>query len=195
MSTGETTTTTATGPAEAPAPEPGSERIQDPIHRVAYSFRRQGQSLWVFTWLEPGGHLPEHFHPAYEERWETLEGTVRVKLAGGWRDLHPEHGPIVVEPSVRHELANTSGQPAHLRTEVIPGGRLEEFLTETARAAREGLYNERNLPTSLRGALWVAEVAHRFRDQTVMCSPAPALQRLLVPPVAWVARRRGYGRR
>lgn len=190
----EAPTTTAEGLSETFAPEPAGERILDPVHRVAYSFRRRGQNLWVFTWLEPGGHLPEHFHPAYEERWETLEGTVQVKLAGVWRDLRPEHGPILVERNVRHELANTSGHPARLRTEVIPGGRLEEFLTETTRAAREGLYNERNLPTSLRGALWVAEVADRFRDETVMCSPPPALQRLVIPPLAWVARRRGFGR-
>jgi mannose-6-phosphate isomerase-like protein (cupin superfamily) len=161
-----------------------AERIHDPIHRVSYSFRRDGANLWVLTWLEDGGHLPEHFHPSLEERWEVLEGTARVKLDGAWRDLIPADGPILVAPGVPHELKNASGRQAHLRCEVIPGGRLQEFLTESARGAREGLYNRRNMPTSLRGAVWIADLANRFKDETVMCSPPPALQRIVVPLVA-----------
>jgi len=104
-----------------------NERIHDPIHRVAYSFRREGGSLWVSTWLEDGGHLPEHFHPSLEEHWDVLEGTARVKLDGAWRDLVPEDGRVAVHANVRHELKNVSGRQAHLRAEVIPPGRLEEF--------------------------------------------------------------------
>lgn len=165
-----------------------TERIHDPIHRVAYTFRREGGSLWVSTWLEDGGQLPEHFHPTLEERWEVLEGAVRVKLAGSWRELVPEDGPVLVSPHVRHELENVSGRQARLRTEVTPAGRLEEFLTESARGAREGLYNRRNLPTSVRGAIWIAGLAQRFRDETVMCSPPPAVQRVVLPVVARLAR-------
>jgi quercetin dioxygenase-like cupin family protein len=165
-----------------------AEQIHDPIHRASYAFRPEGENLWVYTWLEDGGHLPEHFHPSLEERWEVLEGAARVKLDGRWRDLVPEDGPVLVAPNIRHELKNTSGRQARMRTEVIPGGRLQEFLTETARAAREGLYNRRNLPTSFRGAVWAADLAQRFRDETVMCSPPPAIQRVVTPLVARFAR-------
>jgi len=167
---------------------PTTDRVHDPIHRVSYSFTRERENLWVHTWLEDGGHLPEHFHPSLEERWEALDGTVRVKLDGTWRDLTPEDGPVLVAPNVRHELRNTSGREARLRTEVIPAGGLEEFLTESARAAREGLYNARNLPTSLRGATWLAAFALRFRHETVMTSPPPAVQRVVLPLVARFAR-------
>jgi quercetin dioxygenase-like cupin family protein len=166
-----------------------TERHHDPIHRVSYTFEREGDNLWVHSWLEDGGHLPEHFHPTLEERWETLEGVVRVKLDGTWRDLAAGDGPAVVAPNVRHELKNESGARATLRTEVLPAGRLEEFLIESARAAREGLYNARNLPTGWRGATWLAEFALRFRDETVMTSPPPALQRVMLPPMARFARR------
>jgi hypothetical protein len=165
-----------------------ADRIHDPIHRASYSFRRDGGRLWVMTWLDHGGHLPEHFHPSLEEHWEALDGTVKVKLDGAWRDLVPDDGPILVAAGVRHELKNVSGRQAHLRAEVIPGGRLEEFLTESARGAREGLYDRRNMPTSLRGAVWIADLANRFKDETVMCSPPPAVQRVVVPLVARFAR-------
>ncbi len=161
-----------------------SQRIHDPIHRASYAFRREGASLWVDTWLEVGAHLPEHFHPSLEEHWEVLDGAARVKLGGSWRDLVPEDGRIVVARNVRHELRNSSGRETHLRTEVIPAGGLQEFLTETARAAREGLYDARNLPTSVRGAVWAARLAQRYRDETVMCSPPPAVQRVVLPLVA-----------
>ena len=167
---------------------PATDRIHDPIHRVSYSFERDGGNLWVHTWMEHGGHLPEHFHPRQEELWEALEGVARVKLDGTWRELRPEDGPVVVAPNVRHELANTSGRPARLRTEVLPALRLEEFLTESAQAARDGLYNPRNMPTSWRGAVWIAEFAQRFRDETVMTSPPPALQRVVLPLLARFAR-------
>lgn len=164
--------------------------VEDPIHRVSYSFRHEGEDLWVYTWLEHGGHLPEHYHPSVDEYWETLEGTARVRLDGTWRDLVPADGPVVVARGVRHELKNESGRVARMRTRVTPGGRLEEFLIESARAAREGLYNARNLPTSFRGATWVADFALRFQDETVMTSPPPALQRLVLPLVARLARDR-----
>jgi mannose-6-phosphate isomerase-like protein (cupin superfamily) len=163
--------------------------VEDPIHKVSYTFRREGSDLWVYTWMEDGANLPEHFHPTLEEHWETVEGAARVKLDGVWRDLVPADGPVLVGRNVRHELSNESGAPTRMRTRVTPAGRLEDFLTESARAAREGLYNARNLPTSFRGATWLADFALRFRDETVMTSPPPALQRLTLPLLARFARR------
>jgi quercetin dioxygenase-like cupin family protein len=162
--------------------------LSDPVHRVSYSFQPDGPNLWVFTWMDPGAHLPEHFHPSYEEVWEALDGTARVKLDGKWRDLRPEHGPVIIARNVRHELSNESGSQVRLRTEVKPAGRLEEFLRETARAAQEGLYNARNMPTSLRGALWAARLAQSFRDDTVMTFPPPSVQRVVVPLFARLGR-------
>jgi mannose-6-phosphate isomerase-like protein (cupin superfamily) len=175
-------------PAEAALLTRDRGEVEDPIHRVSYSFRREGSDLWVYTWLDDGGHLPEHYHPSLEEHWETLEGSARVKLDGSWRELVPADGPILVARNVRHELENDSGRLTRMRTRVTPAGRLEEFLTESARAAREGLYNARNMPTGIRGASWIAEFALRFRDETVMTSPPPALQRIVLPLLARFAR-------
>jgi mannose-6-phosphate isomerase-like protein (cupin superfamily) len=165
-------------------------RTHDPLHRVSMSFERDGGDLWVTTWLQDGGELPEHYHPSLEEYWEVVEGVADVKVDGTWRTVTPDDGVVYVGRNVKHALRNTSGREAHLRTRVTPAGGLEEFLTESAWGAREGLYNARSLPTSVRGALWIAELAHRFRHETVMTSPPPALQRILLPPVAWLARRR-----
>ena len=174
--------------ATKPRTDETTGELRDPIHRVSYSFRRDGPNLWVFTWMDPGAHLPEHFHPSYEELWEALEGTARVRLDGKWRDLRPADGPVRVARNIRHELRNEGERQVRLRTEVKPAGRLEEFLRETSRAAQEGLYNARNMPTSFRGALWAARLAQSFRDDTVMTFPPPALQRIAVPLVARLGR-------
>ena len=158
--------------------------IHDPIHHATYSFSREGDTLRVETWLDDGGHLPEHFHPTLDETWQALDGTVGVKLAGTWRDLTPDDGAVPVPRNTRHEIKNASGRRVHLRATATPPGGLEEFLTESARAAQEGLFNARNLPTSWRGAMWVADFAHRFSHETVMTSPPPALQRVVLPLVA-----------
>lgn len=178
--------------ARQPAREPlKTPTVRDPLHRTAYAFEREGENVWVYTWMDPGGHLPEHFHPVTEERWASLDGTVRVRLNGTWRDMSPADGPAVVAPGDRHELRNDGDRQAYLRCEVIPGGRLEDFLTESAWAAQQGLLTARNLPRNLRGLLWAADFAGRFMDETVVTSPPPALQRVLLPPLARLARKRG----
>jgi quercetin dioxygenase-like cupin family protein len=178
-------------PSQAEALERMEElgpQVHDPLHGSSYAFDRDGENLWVYTWFEPGARLPEHFHPSYEEHWEALDGTARAKVAGTWRDLRPEDGPVLVARNVRHALRNESGAPIRARTEVVPAGELVGFLTESARAAREGLYNKYNLPRSWRGATWMADFALRYRDDTVVTSPPPAVQRLLLPLVARFAK-------
>ena len=115
-------------------------QVHDPVHLVSYSFERDGENLWVYTWLENGGHLPEHFHPSLEEHWEVLEGRAQVKLAGEWRELTPDDGPLVVLAGVRHELGNESGAEVRLRTEVKPAGEARGVpRRERARRARGDL--------------------------------------------------------
>jgi mannose-6-phosphate isomerase-like protein (cupin superfamily) len=165
-----------------------TDRTHDPVHRASYAFARDGDNLWVTAWLDDGGHLPEHLHPTLEEHWEVLDGSVRIKLDGTWRELTAADGRVTVAPGTRHELRNESGRQAHLRCEVLPAGHLEEFLVESAWAAREGMITRRGLPTSLRAAGWVARFALRFRHETVMCSPPPAAQRIVLPLMARIGR-------
>jgi hypothetical protein len=168
-----------------PTPDVGpSPTVNDPIHHASYAFERNGEDLWVHCWLAPGAHLPEHFHPTLEERWEMLDGTIQLKLDGDWRWLTVQDGPVRVAPEVRHELRNPSGWPARARAEVLPAGQLEEFLTDSAQAARDGVFTARGLPTSLRNAAWIAAFAPRHRHETVMTFPPPALQRIVLPILA-----------
>jgi quercetin dioxygenase-like cupin family protein len=156
-----------------------AEQIRDPVTRARYAFEPEGESLIVYTWLEPGGGLPAHYHPRQEERWSVLEGSVRFQLGREKRVIGPEDGEMVVAPGVAHGLWSVTDTEARLRTRVTPPLRLQAFLEEAAAAGREGLFNSRGLPRGLRGARWAARFLKRYRDETVMLSPPQILQRAL----------------
>ena len=162
--------------------------VHDPIHRTSYAFEHEGANLWVHCWFEPEAHLPEHLPPTLEERGEMLDGVVQLRLDGHWQWLTVNDGPVVVPRGVAHEIRNPGGRSARARAEVLPAGRLEEFLRESAQAARDGVFTARGLPTSLRNAVWIAAFAQRHRHETVMTSPPPALQRIVLPLLARFAR-------
>lgn len=113
-----------------------------------------------------------------------LDGSLQLRLDGCWRSLTVQDGPVRVVPAMRHEIRNPGQRLVRARAEVLPAGRLQEFLTDSARAAREGMFTARGLPTSLRSAVWVAAFAQRHRDETVMTFPPPALQRIVLPLLA-----------
>jgi len=158
-----------------------SERITDPVHGTTYEFERRGGDLYVETTMKPGGELPKHFHPKQTETWWVIDGEVGFHLDGSWRRIIPEDGEIEVRPGVVHGLRNRGEINAQLGCVASPALGLEEFLTESSRAAREGLFIKGGLPKSWRGLRWAATFLKRFEDETVMTFPPRPLQRLMGP--------------
>lgn len=161
-----------------------SDPIHDPVHGTTYAFERDGENLVVDTWLEPGGGLPEHLHPIQTEHWSVVEGEVRFQLGGSKRVIEPADGEMLVEPGVRHSLQSTGRAVAHLRCRVEPAGDLEAFLTDSAAAARDGLFMKGGIPKSLSGARWAATFLARHRAETVMTFPPQFAQRAMIALLA-----------
>ena len=158
-----------------------SELIVDPVHGVRYTFEEEGNELIVDTLMDPGGGLPKHYHPAQEEIWWVVSGEVRFHLDGEWLTLTPESGKVTVPPGTVHGLENESATETHLRAEVNPPLDLKSFLTDSAAAAREGLFMKGGIPRSLRGAKWAAQFLERYEDQVVMTFPPRFAQKLMRP--------------
>ena len=154
--------------------------IADPVHGVRYTFQPEGENLIVDTWVEPGGGLPAHLHPRQEERWSVIDGTVRFQLGETKRVIGPEDGEMVVRPQTKHAIASVSDRDAHLRCVVVPAYGLQEFLTESAAAAREGLFMRGGIPKSLRGARWAARFLKRYRDDVVVTFPPRFVQSAMI---------------
>lgn len=157
-----------------------TEPVHDPVHRARHTFTPNGANMVVDTWLEPGGVLPPHLHPQQEEYWSVVEGEVEVLAGKQKRILRPADGEVPVMPGTKHGLKNLSGETVHARCRVIPALHLEEFLTESAAAAQEGLFMRGGIPRGLRGARWGARFLKRHRDETVMTFPPRFVQSAMI---------------
>jgi quercetin dioxygenase-like cupin family protein len=157
-----------------------SQPVHDPVHRARHAFTPDGENLIVDTWLEPGGVLPPHLHPIQEEYWSVVDGEVEVLVGRTKRTLTPSDGEVPVLPGTKHALANKSGRTIHARCRVIPALHLEEFLTDSAAAAQEGLFMRGGIPRGLRGARWGATFLERHRDETVMTFPPRFVQSAMI---------------
>jgi quercetin dioxygenase-like cupin family protein len=173
--------------------------IVDPVlrQRMAFSTTHDDDGtevLHVETWLDPGGGVTPHVHPAMEERFEVLEGTVSF-LAGRHWTPYPAGQTAVVPAGTRHAYRNDADATAHMVCHVRPPSTLQSFLEDAAALGRAGLTTRQAMPKSPRALMIAAVVAEANFDMvTLGFPPLPpkAVQRLVVPPLAALGRRRGY---
>jgi quercetin dioxygenase-like cupin family protein len=173
-----------------------SQLVEDPVFRTRYRFSRTteeggGEVQHVEMWVDPGGGVTPHIHPAMEERFTVVEG--RAEFLGGrsWRSAGPGE-TVVVPPGTRHAFRNRDGEVAHVRCEARPPSTLQAFLEDVAGLSRARKLTRRGLPKP-GGLLEAAVLADHYRDMVVLLfpSPPPAVQRVLFAPLARLGRRRG----
>jgi quercetin dioxygenase-like cupin family protein len=172
-----------------------------PLLRQRLNFRRETDTggeevLYVETWVDPGGGVTPHLHPALEERFRIISGHARFLAGRKWKQASPGE-TVVVPPGVRHAYRNDGDEVVHFVCEARPPSTLQEFLEETIALARTGKLTRIGLPKSLGALLQAAVMVERHRDMVVLgFPPLPPrfLQRLLFPLLARLGKRRGYGR-
>jgi mannose-6-phosphate isomerase-like protein (cupin superfamily) len=170
-----------------------NDLVHDPIRRQRYRFSRVGDVLTLELWADPGGEVPEHLHPSQEERFEVRSGRWRFTVDGAKREAGP--GERLTAPAgSRHRFENIGAEEGQLVVEVEPAGRTQEFLERAAELARAKAYTRRGLPRGPRAALQLAVFAREFEETTVLTGVLPALQRPMLPALAWLGRRIGGGR-
>jgi mannose-6-phosphate isomerase-like protein (cupin superfamily) len=170
-----------------------TELHEDPILRQRYRFSRDGDVLRVEVWADPGARVPDHLHPALEERWEVLEGDVTFTIDGAERRAGAGDR-LVAAVGVRHAFENSGTTVAHLRVEAEPPLALQEFLVEGAALNRTGGFTPRGTPKGLGALLAGADFIDRYQETTILFSPPRFVQRTVMAPLARLARsRRGAG--
>ena len=172
--------------------------IHDPVLRQRLSFQRTvdedgGEVLHVEVWVDPGGGVPAHVHPAMEERFEVLAGRPSFLAGRKWRTADPGE-TVVVPPGTRHAYRNTGDEVAHVICHARPPSSLQGFLEDAAALGRAGALTRTALPKSPSALLQAAVIAHHHRDMVVLGFPLPppAIQRFVIPPLARLGERRGY---
>jgi quercetin dioxygenase-like cupin family protein len=161
------------------------------IHFVRTAADTGGELLEIELELALDGHVPgAHAHPEQEERFEVLEGTMVFRL--GLRKIVATAGETVVVPAGRvHRFANGGDGPARARVQVTPALDMEELFETTVALATDGHVTRTGMPKPLHLALFVG----RFRREVRAPFPPAAVVRLLMAPLAALARRQGHGER
>lgn len=78
-------------------------------------------------WHAPDHEVAAHLHPEMEETWTVVAGSVEFTI--GDEEIFAGPGDVVVAPpGVRHSARNAGG-PAHLRVQMSPALRWQEFVT------------------------------------------------------------------
>lgn len=174
--------------------------VEDPVLKHRLRFTRVTaddgtEAVDIEMWVDPGGGVPAHVHPAMEERFTVLDG--RAEFLSGRRWIGAGAGETVVVPAgTRHAYRNRGSEVAHVRCVASPADPgLEGFLTDAAAIARAGGLTKHGIPKSPRAALQAAVMVDAYGDMVEMgfppMPPAP-IARLLIGPLARLGARRGY---
>jgi quercetin dioxygenase-like cupin family protein len=99
--------------------------------------------------LRPGAFLAaEHIHLHQEERFEVLDGRIRLRF-GGEESVRGRGEVAVVPAGSPHAWAPDGRGGARVRLTFTPGADIEEFFDEFFRCAREGRTNAKGMPSPL----------------------------------------------
>jgi mannose-6-phosphate isomerase-like protein (cupin superfamily) len=141
--------------------------------------------------VEAGGFVPggEHVHDHCAEHFEVRSGRIAFLVDGEERALG-EGDQMTVAPGTWHRWWNAGDGEVLIRTRVEPAMRFEEAILVIWGLCADGHTNAEGRPSPLLGAL----LATRYRPELRYREPPDAVQRLLFPPLAALARRLGRER-
>ena len=131
---------------------------------------------------------PDHFHPLQEERFQVVRGAPIFRIEGQERPAEPGEA-VTVPVGVSHIFRNGGPEELQMISEYRPGLKsVEIFFATFFGLASDGKLTRRGRPPLLQSVLTLWEL----RDYLVVTRPPPVVQRLLFPPLAAIARLRGY---
>jgi len=147
-----------------------------------------GELLEMESRFGPGGWPPAaHYHPTQHERFEVLEGTLRVILDGEQRDLGAGE-VLFAESGVVHQMWNPGEEWARVNWQIRPALNTQTFFETVFGLAGDGKVNAMGVPNLLQAAVLLREYDSEFR----LAKPPRIVQGLVFGLLVPVARLLGY---
>lgn len=173
------------------------QTLANPASGERITFRQtaaetDGELVAIDLELSPGARVPGglHIHPLQEERFEVVRGTMRFRL-GRKKIVAGPDTVVLVPPGMAHDFANAGDEDVLVRVEVRPALKMEQLFEAAVALAGEGRTMLNGIPKPLELALFTRE----FEQEVQAAFPPLWILRLALAPLAWLARRRGYGAR
>ena len=149
-----------------------------------------GGELLQVDWIgAPGWSTgPDHVHPLQAERFEVISGELGLRVSGEERTLRPGEA-IEAAAGEPHAAWTVGEEEVHVLVDFRPALRTELAFEALAGLARDGKTTRAGAP---KNPLQAAIVLNEFRDEIHLARPPLALQRLILVPLAGLARLLGY---
>jgi quercetin dioxygenase-like cupin family protein len=148
-----------------------------PIESVEVRSATAAELEVLVTYLK-GDPPPRHFHPKQDERFEVIEGTVRVELEAEVRDLQPGDSLEIPRGAV-HRLWNPEEDAAQAIWRTTPAGRTEQWFRALDALHRSDRTDKGGQPSPLAYGVLLNE----YRDVLRLAGP----DFLLRPALAFLA--------
>ena len=150
-----------------------------------------GARIVVDFAVEAGGFVPggEHVHERCSEHFDVQQGSITFLLDGEERTLAAGE-QVTVAPGTWHRWWNPGSGEVRIRVRVEPAMRFEEAILIAWGLCADRHTNAEGRPKALLGAL----LATRYRAELRYRQPPDSVQRVLFPPLAALAGRRGLER-
>jgi mannose-6-phosphate isomerase-like protein (cupin superfamily) len=139
------------------------------------------------NWGPGGKPPPPHYHPAQDEHFEVLDGTLTAKLGGEEFDLGPGQ-KLEIPRGTHHQIWNEGDVPARALWETRPAGRTEEWFRSIDRLIQEGRVGSRGMPGPLAFGVYLTE----YRDVFRLGVAPDIVTRPLLAGLGAIGRLRGY---
>ena len=99
-------------------------RIYNPVQKDYVTFLKtaaetQGEYTLVEVELSPGGGVGIHYHKTYSEKFDCLDGELKVQAGKTIHTLSPGQ-TSTAHPNINHRFFNTSDKVCKFRVELRP---------------------------------------------------------------------------
>ncbi len=141
-----------------------NRRIYNPIQKDYATFLKtseetKGQSTLVEVELSPKGGVGIHYHKTYSEKFDCLEGELKVQAEKTIHTLLAGQ-TITALPNVNHRFFNTSDKVCKFRVELNPASRgFEQSLQIGYGLARDGQTNSKGFPKDRLALAWLFDIS------------------------------------
>lgn len=138
--------------------------IYNPLQKDTVTFLKtaadtNGEYTLVEVQLADGGGVGLHYHKAFSESFECLEGEVQVRLGKKIHSLKPGQSATAA-PNINHLFRNRSGKPCKFRVELRPASRgFEQSLQIGYGLARDGQCKPNGFPKDKSSLAWLFEIS------------------------------------
>lgn len=141
-----------------------SRKIYNPVQKDYVTFLKTadetaGEYTLVEVELAPQGGVGLHYHKTYAEKFDCLEGELKVQLGKEIHTLAPG-ATATAQPNVNHRFFNPSGNVCKFRVELRPASKgFERSLQIGYGLARDGEVKKNGFPKDKYALAWLFDIS------------------------------------